>query len=77
MLDEEPPGHPDALFNVPNLIITPHSAFLSEQSLKEKERKVVEEFRRVLRGESALYGVNVSNNPALLGVQPVVHSGHV
>jgi D-3-phosphoglycerate dehydrogenase len=64
VLDEEPPGHSYALFNAPNLIITPHSAFLSEQSLKEKGRKVVEEFRRVLRAESALYSVNVSNNPA-------------
>lgn len=57
VLEEEPPEASDPLLALPNLILTPHSAFYSERSIKEKQRKVVEEFSRVLSGQPGRYRI--------------------
>lgn len=57
VLEEEPPKPSDPLLSLPNLILTPHVAFYSERSIEDKQRKVVEEFLRVLIGQPARYKV--------------------
>jgi len=57
VLEDEPPTASDPLLSLPNLILTPHAAFYSERSIAEKQRKVVEEFLRVLNGQPARYKV--------------------
>ena len=48
-----PAGHP--LCAMPNVIITPHAAFMSRVSEKEARRKACLEVVRALRGETPLY----------------------
>ncbi|KAL0489963.1 C-terminal binding protein [Acrasis kona] len=48
-------GH---LSNVPNLIITPHSAFCSFESMEEMRRKSAEELKRIFNGEDPINIVN-------------------
>jgi len=58
VLEEEPPKASDPLLALPNLIFTPHSAFYSERSIKDKQKKVVEEFSRVLSGQPGRYRIH-------------------
>lgn len=48
-----PAGHP--LFEMPNVIITPHAAFMSRVSEKEARQKACLEVVRALRGETPHY----------------------
>ncbi len=58
-----PPDHP--LRRLPNVVLTPHVAFYSEESLQELQRKAAEEVVRVLSGQSPRYPVNqVAGVPA-------------
>jgi len=57
VLEEEPPNPSDPLIAMPNVIVSPHVAFYSDRSIKEKQSKVVQEFLRVLRGQTPRYGV--------------------
>lgn len=68
-LEEEPakirdwkPANP--LFRLPNVVITPHSAWYSEQSVEEVKRISASEIARVLSGQKPLYPVN---NPIFPG----------
>ena len=58
VLESEPPpkGHP--LLGRENVIITPHMAFYSEESLVELQTKAAQEVARVLSGERPRYPVN-------------------
>ncbi len=58
VLEIEPPAAPDALRALENLIVTPHVAFYSEESVLELQRKAVENVVRVLSGEAPSYPVN-------------------
>lgn len=51
-------GRENPLFRHPNLIITPHMAWYSEESAEELNRKCAEEAVRFLRGETLHYPVN-------------------
>jgi D-3-phosphoglycerate dehydrogenase / 2-oxoglutarate reductase len=51
-----PVGHP--LYTMPNVIITPHTAFMSSVSEKEAREKACLEVVRALRGETPHYVVN-------------------
>jgi phosphoglycerate dehydrogenase-like enzyme len=51
-----PAGHP--LYSMPNVIITPHTAFMSYVSEKEAREKACLEVVRALRGEIPHYVVN-------------------
>jgi D-3-phosphoglycerate dehydrogenase len=56
MPKEPPPGSP--LFGRPNVIITPHTSFYSEESLVDLQTKAAEEVVRVLKGEAPKNPVN-------------------
>lgn len=58
VLAKEPasPSHP--FLHDPRVILTPHVAWYSEESVKALQRKVAEEVARVLRGDAALHMVN-------------------
>jgi D-3-phosphoglycerate dehydrogenase len=51
-----PTSHP--LFDLDNVILSPHSAFYSEESLVDLQRSVAEEVVRVLGGEAPRKRVN-------------------
>jgi D-3-phosphoglycerate dehydrogenase / 2-oxoglutarate reductase len=68
-LEEEPaktrdwkPSNP--LFQLPNVVVTPHTAWYSEQSVEEVKRVSASEIARVLAGQKPLYPVN---NPKFTG----------
>lgn len=54
----EPLDRASPLFRHPNLIITPHMAWYSEEAALELKRKCAEEAVRFLNGESPRYPVN-------------------
>ena len=58
VVDPEPPpaGHP--LYCLPNVILTPHTAFMSRVSEKEAREKACLEVGRALRGETPHYVCN-------------------
>ena len=51
VLEQEPPAADLDLRQMQNVILTPHTAFYSEESLNELQRRTAEEVARVLRGE--------------------------
>lgn len=56
MTKEPPTGSP--LLDRPNVILTPHTSFYSEESLADLETKAAEEVVRVLKGEAPKNPVN-------------------
>lgn len=58
VLPTEPPPPDDPLLRLDNVVLTPHVAFYSEESLQELQRKVAEEVVRVLTGQPPRYPVN-------------------
>jgi D-3-phosphoglycerate dehydrogenase / 2-oxoglutarate reductase len=59
VLETEPPeADSTPLGEVPNLVVTPHVAFYSEQALIELQRKAAEQIRAVLEGRTPDYPVN-------------------
>lgn len=58
VLDVEPPPADHPLRQAPNLILTPHLAFYSRQSVIELQTKAAEEVARALRGEPPRSPVN-------------------
>ena len=60
VLPHEPPLMDDALFGLPNVIFTPHSAFYSEGSLRELQAKAAQRVVEVLEGRMPSSIVNPS-----------------
>lgn len=58
VLPQEPPDPNDPLLRMENVILTPHAAFYSEESLVELQTKAAEEVARCLRGEPLRSVVN-------------------
>lgn len=58
VLEDENVNSHHPLLNLENVIITPHSAFYSEQALKDLQYKAVQEVIRVLTGENPKSCVN-------------------
>ncbi len=58
VLPQEPPPPDHPLLHLENVILTPHVAFYSEESLQELQRKAAEEVARVLVGKPPRYPVN-------------------
>jgi D-3-phosphoglycerate dehydrogenase len=51
VMEEEPPDSRNLLFGLDNIIITPHTAAMSNTSLAELMRRPIEEVARVFRGQ--------------------------
>lgn len=58
VLESEPPDFSSPLFRMPNVVITPHMAGSSYESLATIARRAAEDIARVLRGEGPLHAVN-------------------
>jgi D-3-phosphoglycerate dehydrogenase len=59
VLETEPPAAGSTpIGEVPNLVVTPHLAFYSEQALVELQRKAAEQICAVLQGRTPDYPVN-------------------
>ncbi|HXV72857.1 MAG TPA: C-terminal binding protein [Acidimicrobiia bacterium] len=52
------PVDPDRIEGVPNLIVTPHMAYYSEEALEESQRKAATQVIKVLTGQEPDYRVN-------------------
>ncbi|HSL27261.1 MAG TPA: C-terminal binding protein [Acidimicrobiia bacterium] len=57
VFDREPLDHA-RIEDVPNLIVTPHMAYYSEESLQESQRKAATQVIKVLTGQEPDYRVN-------------------
>jgi D-3-phosphoglycerate dehydrogenase len=62
------------LFQLPNVIITPHAAYYSEESLQAVRRIAAEEAVRVLGGHAPQHPVNTVNLPA--AARPSTSASH-
>lgn len=58
VLEVEPPAADDPLLGRDDVVITPHAAFYSEESVKELQRKAVEQVIDALAGRTPRYTVN-------------------
>jgi D-3-phosphoglycerate dehydrogenase / 2-oxoglutarate reductase len=58
VLEIEPPAADDPLLHRDDVIVTPHAAFYSEESLRELQRKAVEQVIEALAGRTPPYAVN-------------------
>jgi D-3-phosphoglycerate dehydrogenase len=58
VIEPEPPPPEHELRQMPNVLLTPHTAFYSEESQRELQRRAAEEVARVLRGEQPRSLVN-------------------
>jgi D-3-phosphoglycerate dehydrogenase / 2-oxoglutarate reductase len=66
VLEREPPAPDDPLLARPDVIVTPHAAFYSEESMVELQRKAVQQVIEVLAGRVPPYAVNARE----LGLTP-------
>jgi D-3-phosphoglycerate dehydrogenase len=58
VLETEPPDPGDPLLLHPNVVITPHAAFMSIESVAELRRKATEQVVTALAGGTPVYAVN-------------------
>lgn len=58
VLEKEPPDINDPLFSLDNVILTPHSAWYSEQASYDLKRKAAEEVVNVIKGSEPRNPVN-------------------
>lgn len=58
VMEKEPPDPDHPLLSLPNVIITPHMAWYSEESAVDLQRMAAEEVARVLKGEEPLWCLN-------------------
>ena len=59
VLEQEPPAADDPLLSLEDAVLTPHTAFLSVESLDLLQNRAGAEVARVLTGGVPVYGVNV------------------
>lgn len=60
VLETEPPSSDDPLLSRPDVIVTPHAAFYSQESVVELQRKAVEQVIEALAGRLPPYAVNAA-----------------
>jgi Phosphoglycerate dehydrogenase and related dehydrogenases len=51
VVSNEPPKPDDEIFNVPNIIVTPHISYISQQSYRELKQRAAGNVVRALKGE--------------------------
>jgi len=66
VLEDEPPAPDDPLLARPDVVVTPHASFYSEESVAELQRKATEQVIEALAGRVPPYTVNA----AQLGLGP-------
>ena len=59
VLEQEPPAAGEPLLGCEDVLLTPHAAFLSRESLALLQTRAATDVARVLSGEAPVYGVNV------------------
>jgi D-3-phosphoglycerate dehydrogenase / 2-oxoglutarate reductase len=59
VLDQEPPRADRFVSNLPNLLVTPHMAYYSEESIAESQRKAATQVIKVLTGVRPDYPVRL------------------
>lgn len=59
VLEVEPPAADDPLVSRDEVVLTPHAAFYSEESLRELQRKAAEQVVEALAGRRPPYAVNL------------------
>lgn len=64
------------LFQLPNVIVTPHAAYYSEESIATVRRIAAEEAVRVLSGRAPRYAVNTINMGAPMPPAGASHARH-
>ena len=67
VLAQEPPSRDNPLLSMPNVLVTPHAAFSSQEALEDLQRKAATKVVELLRGELPGNIVNplVLESPAL------------
>jgi D-3-phosphoglycerate dehydrogenase len=60
VLETEPPDPGDPLLSHPNVVVTPHAAFMSIESVAELRRKAAEQVVTALAGDTPVYAVNAA-----------------
>ena len=58
VLETEPPNPDDPLLRRPDVVITPHAAFFSRESVAELQRKAAEQVVAALAGATPRYAIN-------------------
>lgn len=58
VFDPEPPAATNPLFELPNVVLTPHMAGWSDEAVYREQKEAVEEIRLVLEGKEPRYPVN-------------------
>lgn len=58
VFEEEPPAKDNPLFALPNVVVTDHTGWYSEESVEDLRRKASEEIARVFSGETPRHWVN-------------------
>ena len=58
VLPDEPPAADLPLYGRPNVILTPHTAFYSEESMVDLQAKAAQQVALVLSGQAPVYPVN-------------------
>jgi len=58
VLEAEPPAPDDPLLRLENIILTPHTAWYSEESVRDNHLQTAEEIGRVLSGQAPRHPVN-------------------
>jgi D-3-phosphoglycerate dehydrogenase len=67
VLSDEPPPADSPLLQMPNVIVTPHVAWYSEDAVQDLQRLAAEQARRVLTDERPQWVVNAHSLPSLSG----------
>ncbi len=58
VLEVEPPSPDEPLLQRPELVVTPHAAFFSQESVAELQRKAAEQIVAALAGDTPPYAIN-------------------
>ncbi len=67
VVETEPPPPTHPLMTLPQVLLTPHVAFYSQESMQELQRKAAEEVARVLTGHPPHYAVPLPSMPISQG----------
>jgi D-3-phosphoglycerate dehydrogenase len=70
VFESEPPDPSDPLLKMDNVIVTPHTAFLSVESQHDRQKMAVDEVKRILENQQPRSAVNLHMFPRTISNQP-------